>query len=366
MNIKTGDLRQNQAAVEVGPNGALAPIVYVTNFADFPGGGGSSGGLTDVQLRAAPVPVSGPLTDTQLRAAAVPVSHGGLTDTQLRASALPVSVGALPLPAGAGTAAKQDTIIGYIDGIETLLAGTLNVVGNFYPVTQPVSGTVGISGTVPVSGTFWQATQPISGAVSITGSVAVTGTFWQATQPVSLAALPALVAGAAVIGKVGFDLTTPGTTNGVSLSHVGATAVATGNGVVGAGVQRVAIASDNSPVPVTATPATPSAFNLNSLATTNLGTIKNAAATLFGLVVSNNGAAAAFVKIYDKASNPTLASDKAVLVVPVPASGSISPNLGALGLRFATGLAIAITNLVGDTDATAVAANQVKVAMSYV
>jgi hypothetical protein len=57
-------------------------------------------GLTDAQLRAAPVPVSGtvtantgltqPLTDTQLRASAVAVS-GPLTDTQLRASAVPVS-----------------------------------------------------------------------------------------------------------------------------------------------------------------------------------------------------------------------------------------------------------------------------------
>lgn len=364
--IKTTDLRQNQAAEPVGPDGALAAAVHVTNAADFPGGSSSGGGLTNVELRAAPVPVSGPLTDVQLRAAPVPVSSTALTDVQLRASPVPMSVAALPLPAGAGTSAKQDTIIGYIDGIETLLAGNLSVVGNFYPATQPVSGTVGITGTIPVSGTFWQAIQPVSGTVSITGSVGVTGTFWQATQPVSLAVMPALVAGAAVIGKVGMDLTTPGTTNGMSLSHVGATAVATGNGVVGAGVQRVAIASDNSPVPTTSTPATPSAFNLNSLATTNLGTVKATPGTIYGLVLSNNGAAAAFVKIYDKASNPTLASDKAVLVIPIPAASSVFPNLGALGLRFATGIAIAITNLIADTDATAVAASQVKVALAYV
>lgn len=112
--------------------------------------GGASGGLTNTELRATPVPVSGsvtvlnpttnpetglakdltltngtqktevtnfpssqavtgPLTDTQLRAVAVPVSGtvstGGLTDTQLRAVAVPVS-------------------------------------GTFFQVTQPVSGTV--------------------------------------------------------------------------------------------------------------------------------------------------------------------------------------------------------------------------------
>jgi hypothetical protein len=60
-----------------------------------------TGGLTDVELRATPVPVSGtfwpadqpvsgPLTDAQLRDTPVPVS-GPLTDTQLRATPLPVS-----------------------------------------------------------------------------------------------------------------------------------------------------------------------------------------------------------------------------------------------------------------------------------
>jgi len=51
----------------------------------------SNPGLTDTQLRAAPVPVSGPLTDTQLRASAVPVS-GPLTDAQLRATPVPADV----------------------------------------------------------------------------------------------------------------------------------------------------------------------------------------------------------------------------------------------------------------------------------
>ncbi len=95
----------------------------------------------------------------------------------------PVSAASLPLPSGASTSAKQDTIIGHVDGIESLLAGTLTI-----------AGTVGVS-----------------------GSVAVTGTFWQATQPVSLAALPALVAGSAVVGKVGIDQNTDGTTNKVNI-----------------------------------------------------------------------------------------------------------------------------------------------------
>ena len=53
------------------------------------GGGSGAAGLTDAELRAAPLSVLGPLTDTQLRATAVPVS-GPLTDAELRAS--PVAV----------------------------------------------------------------------------------------------------------------------------------------------------------------------------------------------------------------------------------------------------------------------------------
>lgn len=68
----------------------------------------------------------------------------------------------------------------------SVITGPVAVTGAFYPETQPVSGTVGISGTVPVSGTFWQETQPVSGTVGISGTVPVSGTFWQETQPVSI------------------------------------------------------------------------------------------------------------------------------------------------------------------------------------
>jgi hypothetical protein len=56
-------------------------------------------------------------------------------------------------------------------------------------------------------------------------------------------------AGSAIIGKVGIDQTTPGTTNGVALVGVnGATALA-GNGNTGTGSARITIATDNSALP---------------------------------------------------------------------------------------------------------------------
>jgi hypothetical protein len=235
----------------------------------------------------------------------------------------------LPLPAGAATAAKQDALIGYVDGIEGLLAGNLSVVGNFYPATQPVSGNVGIIGTVPVSGTFWQATQPISGAVSITGSVAVTGTFWQATQPVSLAALPALVAGAAVIGKVGMDLTTPGTTNGVSLSHVGATAVAANAGMP-TPEQRVAVATDQAILPVRQAPRPPRRCSVSVRLRRRISnTVKATAGSIYGHRDLEQRRGGGVREAVQQGVNPTLASDVPILVIPVPAASSVSPNLGA-------------------------------------
>lgn len=77
------------------------------------------------------------------------------------------------------------------------------------------------------------AAQSGSWNVAVTGSVAVTGAFWQATQPVSLSTLPALVAGTALVGKVGIDQTTPGTTNKVSIGTDGTVAVSGSVAVTG-------------------------------------------------------------------------------------------------------------------------------------
>lgn len=116
----------------------------------------------------------------------------------------------------------------------------------------------------------------------------------------------------------------------------------------------------------TNTPATPTPSNINSAATTNATSVKATAGTLYKVVASNTGAAAAFVKLYNKASAPTVGTDVPVITLTVPAGGIVEPDFGAMGHRFATGIALAITNLAADTDTTAVAAAQVKVLTSYI
>ena len=110
----------------------------------------------------------------------------------------------------------------------------------------------------------------------------------------------------------------------------------------------------------------PTASAVNSAATTNATSVKASAGTVFSVTASNTGGAAAFVKLYNLAAAPTVGTSVPVITMSIPASGTVTINFGTFGYRFATGIALAITNLAADTDTTAVAAAQVKVLTSYV
>lgn len=111
--------------------------------------------------------------------------------------------------------------------------------------------------------------------------------------------------------------------------------------------------------------ATTNAF-INSAATTNATSVKASAGNVYSITASNTGAAAAFVKYYNKASAPTVGTDVPVITFTIPIGGHISESFTDFGMRFSTGIALAITNLAADADATAVAAAQVKVITAYI
>lgn len=107
-------------------------------------------------------------------------------------------------------------------------------------------------------------------------------------------------------------------------------------------------------------------YRRNSLATTNLTSLKASAGQIGSGYLSNTGAGAAYVKLYDKASAPVLAADTPVQVYMIPAGSSVPINIPA-GLVFALGIAFAITLGTGvDTDTNAVLANQVQLNLGYV
>lgn len=121
---------------------------------------GTTGGLTDAQLRATPVPVSGTVT-----------ANAG-------SGTLAVSAASLPLPSGASTVAKQPALgtagtasadVISVQGIASMTA--LKVDGS--GVTQPVSGTVT---TTPPANASTNLAQIVGTAADVNSGVKSAGT----------------------------------------------------------------------------------------------------------------------------------------------------------------------------------------------
>jgi hypothetical protein len=118
------------------------------------------------------------------------------------------------------------------------------------------------------------------------------------------------------------------------------------------------------------TPAVPATqYSVNSLNTTNGALILTGTSGLQAFYASNIGATVAYVKLYNKATAPTVGTDVPLMVIPVPAAvgtvaGFVELTPGFNGYRFPLGLGIAITGLMADSDTTAVAAGQIKVQLS--
>jgi hypothetical protein len=121
----------------------------------------------------------------------------------------------------------------------------------------------------------------------------------------------------------------------------------------------------NNPFPVVST-VTTSSFRRIATADTNLATVKSAAGKLYSLNMTNVSAGTLYLKIYNKGANPVLATDTPIVTIPVVASGSVNHTFaGDLGLTMTTGIAIAITGGIADTDTTILAANDVILTMIY-
>jgi hypothetical protein len=213
---------------------------------------------------------------------------------------------------------------------------------------------------IPVSGTFYQATQPISGTVTAnagTGtmnvsvqnaSLAVTGTFYQATQPVS-GTVTANISGS--ISNTSFIATQSTATNlkVQSENYQGGTAVSSTNPLY------VTVASSAS--------GGDTVYHLVSAASTNATNIKASAGKVTGWYIYNSNASARKVAFHNTAGTPTAgASIYYSLVIPGLAAANVSfPD----GLDFSTGIAITTVTGLTDSDATAVALNDLIINIFY-
>lgn len=120
--------------------------------------------------------------------------------------------------------------------------------------------TATVTGTVAVTGTTSNASSGVATSSTNLPSVAYNygfnGTTWDQLQVDASKFLKVILqTGSAIIGRVGFDQTTPGTTNAVSIAQIGANTV----GTAASGVQKVGIVGNAGAAFDAATAAAPPA-----------------------------------------------------------------------------------------------------------
>jgi hypothetical protein len=104
-----------------------------------------------------------------------------------------------------------------------------------------------------------------------------------------------------------------------------------------------------------------------SAATTNATSVKGSAGQVYGYYVSNTNASPRYLKLYNKATSPTVGTDTPVLTLLIPgnASGVAGHVEFTNGIEFTTGIAFALTTGVADADTGAVAANEIVLNLFY-
>lgn len=144
-------------------------------------------------------------------------------------------------------------------------------------------------------------------------------------------------------------------------------------GVIEDATTRGQRASVNSSTGLSVTPVPHTAGGLSisrviSAASTNATSAKGSAGMVYTIIAHNINAAVRYLKLYNKASAPTVGTDTPVLTLPIPANtagAGFVLDTGGMGISFATGIALAITTGVADADTAAVAANEIVVNVLY-
>ena len=116
---------------------------------------------------------------------------------------------------------------------------------------------------------------------------------------------------------------------------------------------------------VTITNPTGTTYNVVTAASTNSAVVKATAGMLYEITISNPTATAAYVKLYNKTTAPTVGTDVPVLTQAVAAGATVALSFGQVGKRFATGIGIACTAAVAATD-TGVSVAGIQINATYI
>lgn len=355
--------------------------------------------LTDTELRATPVPVSGSVTvdlganndvtvtsgsvtanaGTNLNTSALALESGGnlaaikaKTDNipalgqALAAASVPVvlpadQVTTLTPPAaitGFATSAKQDTIIGHIDGIEGSVDGIeallttieSNQLADGHNVTvDNLSLTVDTGLTQPLTDTQLRATPvPVSGTVT-----ANLGATDNAVLDTIDAVLDTIDADTGAI-KTAVEVID----NAISGSEMQVDVVA----ALPAGTNAIGKLAANSgvdigDVDVLSLPGSGMSIFRSIDLDESEEDVKTSAGTLYGWYIQNKNAATLYLKFYNAtAANTVVGTTTPVMTIPVPTGAAANVEF-TNGIAFTTAICAAVTTGVADNDTGAPAAN---------
>ena len=376
-----------------------------------------SGALTDTELRTSPVPISG----TVAISGGVAIA-GSVEVVNDSGNPLPVSAGSLPLPTGAATEATLASIVKAEDaahasgdaGVQVLAVradtdGPMGADGDYGPLQLNAVGRLKVStqpGLIaPTTGNITGNGQTVACDVSRASNVMLycTGTFstvncafegsidggttWFAVQAVrsnantvetttgNLSAAPAYAWEMSVNGLTNVRVRATAFTSGTQVWRIQPAPYATepipaiqvaavtqsGSWTLAAGTALIADVS-----PGVRTTATNAALvsKLIAAGTTNATSVKASAGRVYGWSYSNTAASARYVKLYNKASAPTVGTDTPVMLIAIPAGQSVTQFVGP-GVSFATGIALATTTGYADADTGAVTAGDVVGTLFY-
>jgi len=100
----------------------------------------------------------------------------------------------------------------------------------------------------------------------------------------------------------------------------------------------------------------PTSSVITTAATTNATSIKASAWTVYNISVTNKTASSIFVKLFNKATAPTVGTDIPTIVLTIPTNSFFKTDFSRLGTRFTTWIAMSITWAFADADTTVTAA----------
>lgn len=259
--------------------------------------------------------------------------------------------GTVSLPTGAATSANQSTEITSLQLIDDVIATTASAIPT---KGAAVSGTDGTNARVLKTDTSGELQVDVLTIPNVTIGAAIPAGS-NNIGDVDVLTLPSIPAGTNNIGDVDV-LTLPaipaGNNNIGDVDVASLPALPSGTNTIGR---------------VNVSPATSGGLSVArdiDLDEASPANIKASAGQVFGWYLFNGAASTRYVKLYNKASAPVLASDTPVLTIPVPAGGAANVEFSN-GIEFATGIGWAATTGVGDADTGAPGANEVVANLLY-